>query len=41
VENGIRLFTQPTCHHAPEVISGLGATRSETLLRDFFRTLRQ
>ncbi|QDZ09382.1 nucleoside deaminase [Devosia ginsengisoli] len=40
VENGIRLFTQPTCHHAPEVISGLGATRSETLLREFFRALR-
>ncbi|KQX34812.1 CMP deaminase [Devosia sp. Root436] len=41
VENGIRLFAQPTCHHAPEVISGLGATRSETLLRDFFRALRE
>jgi tRNA(Arg) A34 adenosine deaminase TadA len=41
VENGIRLFTQPTCHHAPEVISGLGATRSETLLRNFFRALRE
>ena len=41
VENGIRLFAQPTCHHAPEVISGLGASRSETLLRDFFRALRE
>ncbi len=40
VENGIRLFAQPTCHHAPEVISGLGASRAETLLRDFFRKLR-
>lgn len=40
VENGIRLFEQPTCHHAPEVIGGLGASRSETLLRDFFRALR-
>lgn len=40
VENGIRLFAQPTCHHAPEVISGLGASRAETLLRDFFRQLR-
>lgn len=40
VENGIRLFDQPTCHHHPEVISGLGATRSETLLKAFFRTLR-
>ena len=40
VENGIRLFEQPTCHHAPEVIGGLGASRSEALLRDFFRALR-
>ena len=40
VENGIRLFAQPTCHHAPEVISGLGASRAETLLRYFFRKLR-
>jgi len=41
VENGVRLFAQPTCHHAPEVISGLGASRSEALLRDFFRALRR
>ena len=40
VENGIRLFQQPTCHHSPEVIGGLGASRSEALLRDFFRALR-
>ena len=41
VENGIRLFTQPTCHHTPEVIGGLGANRAETLLRNFFRALRE
>ena len=40
VENGIRLFGQPTCHHRPEVIGGIGAARSETLLRDFFKALR-
>ena len=40
VENGIRLFEQPTCHHRPEVIGGLGASRSEALLRGFFRALR-
>jgi tRNA(adenine34) deaminase len=40
VENGVRLFEQPTCHHHPEVIGGIGASRSEALLRDFFRTLR-
>lgn len=40
VENGIRLFDQPTCHHKPEIIGGLGAGRSEAMLRDFFRALR-
>lgn len=40
VENGIRLFDQPTCHHHPEVIGGIGAARSEALLRDFFKALR-
>jgi len=40
VENGIRLFEQPTCHHRPEVIGGLSAGRAEAMLRDFFRKLR-
>ncbi|MBE7733884.1 nucleoside deaminase [Devosia faecipullorum] len=40
VENGIRLFDQPTCHHRPEVIGGLSAARSEKLLVEFFRQLR-
>ncbi|KKB13399.1 CMP deaminase [Devosia geojensis] len=40
VENGIRLFEQPTCHHRPEVIGGIGANRSEALLKAFFRGLR-
>ncbi len=41
VENGIRLFDQPTCHHRPEVIGGVSAARSEALLVAFFRTLRE
>jgi tRNA(Arg) A34 adenosine deaminase TadA len=40
VENGVRLFEQPSCHHAPEVVGGLSAERSETMLRDFFKGLR-
>ncbi len=40
VDNGVRLFSQPSCHHAPEVISGPGAERSEALLRRFFAGLR-
>lgn len=41
VENGIRLFDQPTCHHRPEIVGGIGAARSEALLTEFFRTLRR
>lgn len=40
VENGIRLFDQPTCHHRPEIIGGLSAGRAEALLSSFFRKLR-
>ena len=40
VDNGVRLFAQPSCHHAPEVISGPGERRAEALLRQFFRDRR-
>lgn len=40
VENGVRLFDQPTCHHRPEVIGGLSAARSEAMLVEFFKQLR-
>ena len=40
VEHGPRLFTQPICHHAPEVYSGIGERRAAALLRDFFKQRR-
>ena len=40
VENGPRVFNQPTCHHAPEVYGGLRESEAATLLRDFFRDRR-
>ncbi|WP_377809041.1 nucleoside deaminase [Azospirillum sp. A29] len=40
VDHGPRFFTQPTCHHAPDVYSGIGETRAGKLLRDFFRERR-
>lgn len=40
VDNGVRFYAQPTCHHAPEVYSGLGETESATLLREFFQNRR-
>jgi len=40
VDNGVRLFTQPTCHHRPEIIAGLGERRAAALLQSFFRDRR-
>ncbi|MBC8048729.1 MAG: nucleoside deaminase [Chitinophagales bacterium] len=40
VENGPRFFSQPTCHHAPEIYGGIGEAASSSLLRDFFRARR-
>ena len=40
VLHGPRLFSQPTCHHAPEIYSGIGEDAAATLLRDFFRERR-
>jgi tRNA(adenine34) deaminase len=36
VDNGVRFFSQPTCHHAPEVYSGFSERTAAALLRDFF-----
>ena len=40
VEHGARIFTQPTCHHAPEVVGGLEEGSCAALLRDFFAERR-
>ena len=40
IDNGVRLFASPTCHHRPEVISGLGERRASELLKAFFARLR-
>ena len=40
VENGVRFFNSASCHHAPEVYSGIDDVRSATLLKDFFKTRR-
>jgi len=36
VEHGARVFSQPTCHHAPELYGGIEETRAIGLLRKFF-----
>ena len=40
VENGSRFFTQPTCHHRPEVYGGIGEAEAQTLLTNFFKSRR-
>lgn len=40
VENGVRFFADPSCHHAPEVYSGLGETEARAMLVEFFQTKR-
>jgi tRNA(adenine34) deaminase len=40
VDSGVRFFTSPTCHHAPEVYSAVGESGSATLLREFFKARR-
>lgn len=40
VEHGPRFFSQPTCHHAPEVYGGIAETEAAALLRAFFASRR-
>ena len=40
VAHGARVFTQPTCHHVPELYPGIGERAAADLLRDFFRVRR-
>jgi tRNA(adenine34) deaminase len=40
VDNGVRFFASPTCHHRPEVYSGISEAASATLLRGFFEARR-
>jgi tRNA(adenine34) deaminase len=40
VESGVRFYASPTCHHAPEVYSGIGERAASGLLRGFFAERR-
>ena len=40
VEHGPRIFSQPTCHHRPEVYGGISENDAATLLRAFFEARR-
>ncbi|QGM97183.1 nucleoside deaminase [Methylocystis parvus] len=40
VEHGPRFFSQPTCHHAPEIYGGIRESEAARMLRDFFQSRR-
>jgi tRNA(adenine34) deaminase len=40
VENGVRFFSSPSCHHRPEIYGGIGASEAGVLLKDFFKARR-
>ncbi len=40
VENGVRFFAAATCHHRPEVYSGIGESAAAALLKAFFAARR-
>lgn len=40
VISGIRFYEQPTCHHRPQIHSGLLADECSRILKDFFQNKR-
>ena len=40
VEHGPRFFSQPTCHHTPDLYGGIRESEAADMLRDFFRARR-
>jgi len=40
VSSGVRFFSSPTCHHAPDIYQGMAEVESAALLRAFFRARR-
>jgi tRNA(Arg) A34 adenosine deaminase TadA len=40
VVHGARIFAQPTCHHRPDVLGGIGETEAAEQLRSFFAERR-
>jgi tRNA(Arg) A34 adenosine deaminase TadA len=41
VIHGARIFAQPTCHHRPDVLGGIGEAEAAEQLRRFFAARRQ
>jgi tRNA(adenine34) deaminase len=40
VDNGVRFFSTPTCHHRPDVYGAINESESAALLKTFFQARR-
>jgi tRNA(adenine34) deaminase len=40
VDNGVKFFGSPSCHHRPEVYGGMAEAEASALLKAFFRERR-
>jgi tRNA(Arg) A34 adenosine deaminase TadA len=40
IDSGVKFFQSKTCHHKPEVVSGILKDESSQLLKDFFKNKR-
>lgn len=41
VEHGPRVYSHPTCHHAPEIYNGIREAEASAMLRKFFQEKRE
>ncbi len=41
IESGVRFFSSETCHHKPEVYSGIHESECSLILKEFFRNKRE
>jgi tRNA(adenine34) deaminase len=40
VDNGVKFFASPTCHHRPEIYGGMAEAEISALLKSFFKMRR-
>jgi tRNA(adenine34) deaminase len=40
VDNGVKFFGSPTCHHRPEIYGGIAEVQASALLKGFFQERR-
>jgi tRNA(adenine34) deaminase len=40
VDNGVKFFASPTCHHRPDIYGGIAEGEAAALLKEFFKARR-